>query len=246
MGDDVSFDGFGLSGRIGGDVTATDEPGHPTIGNGELTILGGQYAAYTQRLNIEYGRLMFTGGPIADPALDIRAVRSTAHPEMLQLGSVEQKVGVIVRGTLSQPLVTIFSDPPLSQAQATNYLLFGTPGFEGTGSSLSTPGVVTASSLTSNSNASANQDQSLNFSVPIGGGSAATDLSVQNVQNGTNYSRSVILGRYLSPRLYVSYIHGIDDPFYFLRVIYNLSAKWILQAQTGAANSADIIYTLEH
>jgi len=246
MGDKVSFDGFGLSGRIGGDVTATDEPGHATTGNGELNIQGGQYAAYAQRLNIEYGRLMFTGGPISDPALDIRALRANAHPDLVQLGSVEQKVGVVVRGTLRQPLVTLFSDPPLPQAQMTNYLLFGTPGFEGSGSTLSTPGVVTASSLTSNTNASANQDQSLNFTVPIGGGAAAADLSIQNVQNGTNYSRSVILGKYLSPRLYVSYTHGIDDPFYFLRVIYNLSAKWILQAQTGAANSADIIYTLEH
>jgi translocation and assembly module TamB len=82
--------------------------------------------------------------------------------------------------------------------------------------------------------------------VPIGGGSAAADFSVQNVQNGTNYSRAAILGKYLSPRLYVSYTQGINDPFYFIRLIYNLSTKWVLQAQAGAASSADIIYTLEH
>jgi translocation and assembly module TamB len=189
---------------------------------------------------------MFTGGPISDPALDIRAVRAATHPELVQLGSVEQKVGVIVRGTLRDPLVTLFSDPPLPQAQMTNYLLFGTPGLEGTGSALSTPGVVTASSLSSNSNASANQSQAINVTIPLGGGSIASDFSIQSVQNGTTYTPSWMLGKYLSPRLYVSYGQGINDPFYFFRVIYTLSTKWILQAQTGAANSADIIYTLEH
>ncbi|HEX2668723.1 MAG TPA: translocation/assembly module TamB domain-containing protein [Gammaproteobacteria bacterium] len=248
MGPDVRVDGFGLSGRVTGAVTAGDEPGHATTGNGELGIEDGryEYKAIKQSLAIEYGRLMFTGGPISDPALDIRAVRAATHPELVQLGSVEQKVGVIVRGTLRDPLVTLFSDPPLPQAQMTNYLLFGTPGLEGTGSALSTPGVVTASSLSSNSNASANQSQAINVTIPLGGGSIASDFSIQSVQNGTTYTPSWMLGKYLSPRLYVSYGQGINDPFYFFRVIYTLSTKWILQAQTGAANSADIIYTLEH
>jgi translocation and assembly module TamB len=153
---------------------------------------------------------------------------------MLQPGAVEQKVGVMVRGTLRAPRVMLYSDPPLTQAQATNYLLFGTAGFE---TSANTVGGAPGGS----------QDSIPNFSTQVGGGDWTFDVSKQSVQtvSGTQAS-SLFVGKYLSPRLYVSYGVGLYDPIIVKRLIYKLSEKWTLQAESGTASSADIIYTLEH
>lgn len=239
LGSQVDFEGFGLSGDIGGQVLAVDEPGHITTGSGELVISNGLYSAFGQQLQIDNGRLLFNGGPIADPALDIRALRRSLHPEMLQQGAVEQKVGVIVRGTLRKPLVTLYSDPPLTQAQTTNYLLFGSTGLE--------TAATTTGSLPGSAPAGGQGTDLPNFSAQLGGGSGAFDVSKQNVQNaGSAQTAALFIGKYLSPRLYISYGVGLYDPITVKRLIYKLSDKWTLQAESGAANSADIIYTLEH
>ena len=236
LGPDVQIDGFGLSGKIYGEVVTVDEPGHVTTGSGLLSVQDGKYAYYGQKLDIEVGRLLFTGGPVSDPALDVRAVRASAPGAPLQTG-VQQKVGVLVRGTLKEPQVTLFSDPPLTQGQMTNYLLFGSTGLE-TASNTGTPAAGLGSGQSANS-------PSYNFQ--FGSGAGAGDVSYQNVTttgpNGTiTTTPSLFLGKYLSPRLYVSYGFGIGT----FRIVYTLSTHWLLQAESGSANSADIIYTLEH
>ncbi|HEV2321537.1 MAG TPA: translocation/assembly module TamB domain-containing protein, partial [Gammaproteobacteria bacterium] len=236
LGQRVRFEGFGLSGNIGGEVLAVDEPGHITTGSGALVISDGLYSIYRQQLRIDNGRLLFNGGPISDPALDIRALRVSSHPEMLQPGSVDQKVGVIVRGTLRAPKVSIFSDPPLPQGQATNYLLFGNAGLESS--------ATTVGSNVNNVGQGANLP---NLSAQIGGGNGEFDVGKQNVQDSSGaQTASLFIGKYLSPRLYISYGVGLYEPITVKRLIYKLSDKWTLQAESGTASSADIIYTLEH
>ncbi len=236
LGPDVHIDGFGLQGNINGEVTAVDEPGHATTGSGELSVQDGQYAYYGQKLDVEVGRLLFTGGPMADPALDVRAVRRTA-PGALPQNGVQQKVGVVVRGTLKEPQVTLFSDPPLPQGQMMNYLLFGSTGLETAGTNASTPAAGAAN----------NQANQQSFGFQFGSGRGSGDVSYQNVTttgpNGAvTTTPSLFLGFYLSPRLYVNYGLGINS----FRVVYTLGANWLLQAESGSASSADIIYTIEH
>ena len=249
LGDDVHFDGFGLTGDIGGEVLAETEPGHPTTGRGELTVQNGFYTVnllkntlnlpISQRLSIEYGRLMFTGGPITDPALDMRAVKSGAHPELVKFGTVEQKIGVLVRGLLTSPSITLWSDPPLSQAQMVSYLVTGNAGLGEGGSAVAgTPGVITQSSL-SGVSAQSNQDIGLN----VGG----VDLSRESIQTaGGTTAPGVFVGKQLSPRLYLRYGQASDQPYNVLQIIYKLSTQWMVQAQSGTASSADIFYTIEH
>ncbi|HEY4128549.1 MAG TPA: translocation/assembly module TamB domain-containing protein [Gammaproteobacteria bacterium] len=261
LGDDVYFDGFGLTGDITGSVMAVSEPGHITTGNGELNVKNGFYApqflrndfyqklygALQQKLTIDYGRLLFTGGPITDPALDMRASRANAHPEMVQFGQVEQKVGVLVRGLLTAPNITLWADPPLPQSQLVAYLLTGRPNnLEGGGGNAfnnGTPGVVTASSL-SGTSAQSNQDVSLHLG---GGNPLALDVSYQSIQtaNGT-LANGVFIGKELASNLYVRYGQATDQTYNVLQIIYQMSTRWMVQAQSGTASSADIFYTIEH
>ena len=259
LGDDVYFDGFGLTGNITGSVTANSEPGHPTTGSGELNVKNGYYApqflhnafyqrlysALQQKLSIEYGRLLFTGGPITDPALDMRAVRANAHPEVVQFGQVEQKVGVQVRGLLTAPDISLWADPPLPQSQLVSYLITGRPNsLEGGGAyNNGTPGVVTASSL-SGTSAQSNQDVSLHLG---GSNPLALDVSYQSIQtaNGT-LTNGVFIGKELASNLYVRYGQASDQTYNVLQIIYRISTQWMVQAQSGTASSADIFYTIEH
>ena len=77
LGDKVHFSGFGLDGNITGTLNILEEPGKVTRGQGELNIIDGSYKLYGQKLDIEKGRLVFAGGPVENPGLDMRIVRKT-------------------------------------------------------------------------------------------------------------------------------------------------------------------------
>lgn len=240
MGDEVSIKGFGLSGRITGSVQLVDEPGHFTTGSGELQIVDGLYTAYGQNLNIDRGRLMFNGGPVSNPALDIRALRKPAHPETVLPGQSEQQVGVVVRGTLRDPSVSLFSDPPLPQSSLLAYLLTGQlPATASQSPLLGQPATDTGDAIAYSGGEFLAQQ--------VGSQIGLSDVSIQNVSTGVGTSTpSLFIGKYLSPRLYVSYGAGILQSINTIRIRYTLGARWMLEAESGAANSADLIYTLEH
>ncbi|MGB5623343.1 MAG: translocation/assembly module TamB domain-containing protein, partial [Gammaproteobacteria bacterium] len=116
--DKVKFSGFGLKGRFQGNLLLTDKPGQPTSATGELSILDGTYKAYGQNLQIRTGRLLFAGGPVTEPGIDVEAVR---RPEPGVL------VGIKGRGALKQPVFSIFSDPAMGESDQLSYLVLGRP-----------------------------------------------------------------------------------------------------------------------
>ena len=75
------------------------------------------YQAYGRKLEIETGRLLYRGGPLDNPALDIRAVRKTG----------DVVAGVKVIGDLQVPELELFSQPSLPQEDQLSYLLLGQP-----------------------------------------------------------------------------------------------------------------------
>ena len=75
LGNKVQIEGFGLKTRIEGGVNVTQRPGFEAMGRGELRLIDGRYQAYGQDLSIETGRLIFSGGPVTTPAIDLYATR---------------------------------------------------------------------------------------------------------------------------------------------------------------------------
>lgn len=227
LGQQVQFTGYGLSGRIGGELELQDSPGRLTTGSGELKILDGQYKAYGQDLTIEHGRLLFSGGTVTNPGLDMRAIR--------KVGTVT--AGLQVTGTLRNPKLQVFSDPPMTQSNALAYLLFGHGMEQTSGSEQST------------------LNQAANAIGIAGGTLLAKTLGEQvgvdtvSVESASPYSAnanqaSLFLGKYLSPRLYVSYGIGLYAPINLLRIRYTLSRHWALEAESGTISGADILYVI--
>ncbi len=225
LGDSVSFRGFGLSGWPSGNLLAVDEPRQATTATGQLSIRQGKYRAYGQDLTIETGRLIYAGGPIDNPGLDIRAVRQTRD---------SVTAGLNVSGTLESPEVTVFSEPPMMQSEALAYLLLGRPLSE-----------LSQSEGSRLSNAAA--------SLGLRGGNMlaqriARRFGIDEARietEGAWEEASFYAGKYLSPRLYLSYGIGLFDAASLFRIRYMLSRRWTLQAETGERTSTDINYRIE-
>ncbi len=115
VGDDVEFNGYGLRGKLAGDIEVVDEPGRASMGQGALHITEGRFSAFGVSLNIDLGRVIFTGGPVDDPGIDARATRRTG----------DVTAGVRVSGRLKSPEISVFSIPSMPESEAMSYLLFG-------------------------------------------------------------------------------------------------------------------------
>ncbi len=225
LGDRVNIKAEGFEGRITGSVLALDLPGKPTSATGELQIASGTYKAYGQDLTVEHGRIVFAGGPIGNPGVDLRAFRKADD------GTT---AGVNVKGTVRNPEVTLYSDPSMSQTDALAYLLLG----HRLGDASAQEGNLVANAATS---------------LGIKGGNllgkkiaARFGFETARIETkGGLQEASLVVGKYLSPKLYVEYGLGLFQPVSTLRIRYILSRKWSVSAETGAENAGDLLYTIE-
>ncbi|MGQ9831371.1 MAG: translocation/assembly module TamB domain-containing protein [Thermochromatium sp.] len=129
LGEAVTLDGFGVRGRLSGALRVFQEPGRERLGDGQLQITDGQYRLTsgfaiaadlgTPPLTITQGRLIYAKSPIDNPGLLLQAERQGG----------DTTAGVRVVGTLRDPKLTFFSDsdPDLTQADITKYLMTGIP-----------------------------------------------------------------------------------------------------------------------
>lgn len=224
LGDKVTFEGFGLTAGIRGELLATEAPGKPTEGEGELRIVEGQYRAYGQQLDIKTGRLIFAG-PIENPGLDVRAVRVTD----------EVTAGIQVSGTLKSPQLELFSEPALPQTEALSYLLLGRP-------------------LNQASSAEGNFLAQAALSAGLKGGNflakqLRSKLGLEELEvksEGSLETAQLLIGKYLSPKLYVSYGAGLFGAGNTVRVRYDLFKKLSVRAEGGAQSAMDLLYSLDY
>ncbi|HEV7431787.1 MAG TPA: translocation/assembly module TamB domain-containing protein [Steroidobacteraceae bacterium] len=225
LGERVTIDTLGLVGRLSGSIrTVADDSGF-NRGTGELQVEEGKYTAYGRKLDIERGRLQFKDGPLNDPIIDLRAVK--AFPDIT--------AGINVRGTLRQPRLTFFSDPPVSQSQIVSLLIAG--------GSLET---IQNTSDPAQRNNAARNDMLLQGSAMLfqqfGSKVGLDDVSVES---GLNNDTSLVLGRFLSPRLYVSYGVSLVESINTIKARYTIGDHWALRTEAGTAQSADLVYTIE-
>jgi translocation and assembly module TamB len=221
LGDKVSLDTLGLTARLTGTLTLRSGTDEITRGQGELSIEEGKYAAYGRRLDIERGRLVFSGGPVNNPGVDIRAIKQ--YPDV--------KAGVNVRGTLLQPRLSFFSEPSLPQSQILSLILAG--------------GSIESAQNRNNPNQAGNEilaQGSAILAQQLGSRVGIEDVSLES---GLDNQTSLVLGKYLSPRLYVSYGISFTEQLNTLKLRYTLSDRWTVKTEVGEARGADLVYTIE-
>lgn len=230
MGDDVRLESFGLQGAISGSVATNIATGRTPTGRGELRVLDGRYEAYGQKLAINRGRLLFEASPLDDPGLDIDARR--------KIEAIE--VGLNVRGTLQMPRLSFFSEPPMPQSQIVAYLVVGKPLDE------------VQSGADRNTRTSARDALTAQ-----GGGFLASrlgrrlgleEVGVENKFDNTTgvNNTSLVLGKFLSPRLFISYGISLTESINTLKLRYTISDRFVLKTESGGSNNAaDVEFTFE-
>ena len=224
LGDRVNFFGFGFEGQLGGRLLIEEVPGQLARGTGNINILEGRYRAYGQRLDIENGRLLFTGGPLTNPGLDLRAERKTNNVT----------AGIKVKGRLQQPELELFSNPAMGQTDMLSYLLLGRPLESASGEE----GEMMAKAALALGLAGGDR-----LARSIGDQFGLDEMRVETSDGGDQ--ASLVVGRYLSPRLYVSYGVGIVESLNSLKLRYQISDSWQAEAVSGENQGADFLYSIE-
>lgn len=224
VGPDVQVQASGLRGQVEGSLLTVTEPQALPWGRGELRVVDGTFSTFGQRLEIDTGRLIYTGGPLENPGLEIRAVRRVD----------DITAGALVRGTLQEPEISVYSDPALPRAEALSYLTLGKPLDE----------LQAGEQNTLNQAAS-----SLALS---GGGLIARDLGrrlgfddVSVSADDDTGGASVVVSKYLGSGLYVSYGLGLFDTMNTLRLRYQVNSRLSLEATSGEESAGDLFYTFE-
>jgi translocation and assembly module TamB len=54
-----------------------------------------------------------------------------------------------------------------------------------------------------------------------------------------------VLGKFLSPRLFISYGISLTESINTLKLRYTISDRWVFRTESGEAQSADLEYTIE-
>ena len=195
-------------------------------GNGTIRVVDGQYKAFGQDVRITKGLLRYVDSPLSEPQLEIVAEREIKDSDIT--------VAVNVRGTLDNPYISITSTPSMSSNEALSYLL--------TGRSIDT--------LQSGEAASVNQAAE-SLAVSGGGlllGGIGTRLGLDEVsveRDGDEGDTQVVLGKALSPKLFVSYGISVAEAINTIKLRYTLNDRWSVKAEAGLEQSADIEYRIE-
>ncbi len=223
LGEAVHIDGYGMQGNLTGNLRVRQPPQREARATGALDIAG-RYRAYGQDLRITRGRLIWSNSEVADPLLDLRAER--------EIGEVV--AGVEVKGRASAPQPSVYSQPAMSQSDALAYLTLGRP----------------VSSLTKRE---AQQVGAAKTALNAGVGLLAAQLGQKIGLDDAGVSESRALGsqvlgvgKYLSPRLYVSYGVSLLGTGQVVTLKYLLRKGFDLQVESSTVeNRASVNWRTE-
>jgi translocation and assembly module TamB len=229
-GDNFLLQGHGLSTRLAGQLTLKAEGLHavPRL-TGELRTVGGTYRAYGQLLNIEEGTLRFSGA-YDNPSLNILALRPTS----------QQVVGVQIGGTAQLPVVRLYSDPELSDADKLSWLVLGRASANGGAEAAMLQ--QAALSLIAGKGKAGGSNGGLVGAIGLDEVSMG-QASTTNLDGTTGTEATVKLGKRLSRDFYVSYERSLSGTFGTFYMFYDLSRRLTLRGESGAQSAVDLIFT---
>ena len=229
LGRDVYLETPAFKGKLQGDLQVVETPQLAPRGSGNIEVVAGKYRIYGEEIEIQRGQLLFSSSPLDNPSLELRVVRQ----ERNIISGDEIMAGAQIRGTLKKPKLTFFSTPKMSDPDILAYLVLGrAPGGSGTESAMlfkaaSAAGVGQVGGMTKGLTDAFGLD-----SAELGGTSGG----------GTSF----MLGKYLTPRLYIGYGIGLLNAVNTFFLKYQFSKHVMLEAASNVIGTGgDVIYTIE-
>ncbi len=226
LGDDVQLSGYGLKATLAGDMKIRINSPNPVQLGGELRIVKGVYKSYGQNLTIEDGQILFVG-PVDQTSLNMDAVRE------IQGEDRERKAGLHLAGKISDPEVTIFTDPAdKSQEAILSYIVLGRD-------------IEQTSDQESSLLASAALALTLKGGRNVGN-SIAKGLGIKEFEldaRGKGDDTEVIVSGRLNDRLLLRYGQNVFEEGSTLYLRYDITKKLYLEAANGIEQAVDLFYS---
>lgn len=225
LGDKTHIRAQGLDALLVGQLQILQAPDGIVRGKGQIDINEGRYDAYNQKLKIDKGRLIFSGGSIDDPSLDMRAQKTVN----------DIIAGVSVSGRAGAPILQLYSTPSMTDQDVLSVLIFDKPIGE-----LGSQDGLTLLKI-ANSLRGTGESQVAIMTQRIQDTLGLTNLELQL----DNDSPSISAGKQLSSKFYVGYGYGLLDAAQSLILRYKISKAWSIQGDVGADSGADLRYQIE-
>ncbi len=224
LSDDVYFSGFNISGYLTGNLELQDRTEQYTIASGRLSLRDGLYQALDSQLEITEGYFMFNGQSIFDPVIRIKASRQ------IESGMAS----LVAKGSLLAPEIDIQAGPDDSKADALAYVLLGRK-------------------LDEESTEEGEQLYAAAVTMGIRGGQyiarqIQSRLALDSVRVDDDRSTrktSLLLSKYVTPNLLVTYGIGLFNSARNLNLLYNLDEYWAVEGNVGRESGADLLFSQE-
>lgn len=214
---------YGLDARVFGALRVRQSASRPRQVEGVLNLADGVFSRYGVEFQLERGRLIYSSS-VTNPVVDLVARREIDSPQ----GRVT--VRLVMSGSASNLESRLVASPSMSEADALSYLILGRP----LGRSSGADGSLLAGAAMA---------FGLKKAVPITAEiQAKLGLDELAVAGKDIDSAAVVAGKRVTRDLYLEYNYGLFSRIGGLLLDYQLSERLSLQAQSGAANSLELIY----
>ena len=228
LGEHFRVFGSGVNARLAGAITLSGVlPERPTA-KGVVTIVDGTYQIYGRRLDIREGEVRFNG-PVDNPSLYIIAVR-----RYLQ---VEPRVEIT--GTASNPVVTLTSEPEVSDAEKLSWLILGTGLDEAQGAGQLLILQAAADSMFGDEDSKYADSLTDRLGIDM---LSIKDESATTTASGQSQGTVVAVGKRLSNRLFVTYEQSLRGVYNIVKLQYDITQRLSLSVQAGSDSAADLLW----
>ena len=226
LGDDVQVDTPAFKGKLKGDLIVEETPQLAPRGSGSIEVVAGNYKIFGEAIQIQRGQVLYSSSPLDNPGLDLRVARLGKDSST----GDDITAGAQIRGTLKKPQLTLFSTPTMPDPDILSYLVMG--------------------------RASKGGESALLFkaagALGMGGGALTKGLGdafgLDSLELGGSGGddTSLMLGKYLTPDLYVGYGVGLLNAINTFNVKYRISKRVMFESASSIVGTgADLIYTIE-
>lgn len=263
LGDKIHVSYKNLETQLNGKLYLSQSRHGSLLATGELSAAKGTYRTYGQVLKIQEGRLIYTGGSLFNPGLDIRAIKQIKTVQLggessfdkisqqpfrpVYTGTEIMTLGVQIAGSFDHPHISLFSTPSgLSQKEILSYLTLGHSVAQA--SDQQHGALLNAASALKLGGKSKFGDMAEKLQARLG----LTELDVTSTEvfdptSGKVSSKpAFVIGKEITPSFSAHYSKGLFDPIQTLNLRYQLSKRFAIQSETSTmGNGADLLYSIE-
>ncbi|MBP9728895.1 MAG: translocation/assembly module TamB domain-containing protein [Gammaproteobacteria bacterium] len=237
LGDKLRIKSSKLEANLSGHLTISERSDGLLAAFGRLSIQQGTYRLQGRRQFIRQGSLLFPFGTLLNnPLLDIQLYTKRFSQTDAEDG------GIYIQGSLQKPLIQIYAKDEYRQSALLSGLGLGDPEKENSDNQQKTM-AQTALLLSG-------QNNPFTHILESGFGIDEFKLESRSLQNSLNNhattDTAVVLGRPLSPKLYLQYVQTIMEPLSTVRLKYALTPKFSTSLESSTEGfGGDLTFSIE-